>query len=644
MPEYRAVTVLVPRVAAGTLLILVVGTLATGNNVTGNLNRAMYVGALVLALAVTFLFARRDQPTRFDTFLALLASAGLIWGAWSIERPKLLPSGLWEGFGSHVAVAACVLLLVFAVVLRPQHFSRPVRIGIAVILFLLCACDVLGAIRTIDYMPYVNNNLNEINDMLGPAAGRVPEATYIPQYTALYGWLFFPFKSLLSPVALVGAMSIFLTTLGFVTVGIAVQLVRRVLAIKGYLLAVALVVPITYVTSHQIGDFSSIASLFQALPIRLFSGFLILAIGLTDLMLLYRGTLRNGHVALIGFVCGLIAWNSQDFGVAAAAVYGVVILLGATQSVRLPAVGIWLAGLVFGVASYPLFLLAIGSPVDPSFVGAFIKLFGSGVGSAPIQVPGPVLFVMPLIVCAAAAGWSLMRRRRRPGIAGDRVLDQATIVLTFVGTWSVVCMVSYVNRAYAAAQLQTMLLPGAVCIGALLSIAMHSEEARTTWLAALNVTTAQLSAKARLIPIGLAVCLCFSSALLTADPVLATKTLVNPPPMSGFRDYDLPAILAAVHSAQRYTTGKPGTLTYLGESFNFVTLDLHVPSNAALFPYSLTAVGAVTEVECRWLEDHHSRWMVLSPDALFAFGDNACGMYRAVNLPGLTYGQLQELR
>ncbi len=644
MPESRAVTALVPRVAAGTLLVLVVGTFASNNNLTGSGNKLIYACVLVLAVVITALSVRSDRLSRFDVPVAVVVAGGLIWGIWTIERPGLLASGYWEGFGSHVAIAACVLIAVSAVLLRPQHFSRPVRIVLAVALAVLCACDVLGAIRTIDYMPYVNNNINEINDMLGPAAGKVPELTYIPQYTALYGWLFLPFKSLLSPLAMVGAISIFLTALGFATVGIAVWIVKRVLAIKGYLLAVAIVVPITYVTSHQIGDFSSIASLFQELPIRLLSGFVILAIGLTDLVLLYRGTLRSGRVALIGFGCGLIAWNSQDFGVAATGVYGLMIVLGATHSVRWRAGGVWVAGLLAGVASYPLFLLAIGSPVNLSFVAAYIKLFGSGVGSAPMQVPGPVLVVMPIIVCGAAAGWGLMRSRRREGIPGDRVLDQAAIALTFVGTWSLLGLVYYVNRAYAAGQLQTMLLPCAVCVGALLAVAIHSDEVRANWLSTLELTRGRLSAKAKLIPLGALVCLCFSSVLLTPDPVLAMKTLVDPPPMSGFTTYDVPVIIAAVHTAQRYTEGKPGALTYLGESFNYVTLDTHVASNAALFPFPLSAIGAVTQIECRYLEAHHSRWMVLSLDGLKAFGSGACGIYQPVRVPGLTYGQLQEFR
>jgi hypothetical protein len=646
MPEYRAVATLVPRVALGTVAILLAGTFATNNNnsLTGNANKLIYVCILVVAVAITTLFLRGHRSVGLDAAVALLASCGLVWGIWTIERPQLLAGGYWEGFGAHVAILSLVLVALFGTWLQPQRFTRPVRIGIAVIVGICCICDVLGAIRTIDFMPYIDNNINEINDVLGPAAGMAPDSTYIPQYTALYGWLFVPLKTLLSPVALVSAACIFFTLLDVATVLLAVRIVKRVLGMKGYLLALALIVPITYVNSHQRGDTSSIASLFQELPIRVFSGLVILSIGLTDLVLLYRGTIRQGHLLLIGMLCGVVAWNSQDFGLAAAAVYGMMILVGAPASARKRAIAAWLAGLIIGIASYPLFLLSVGSPLSLGFVATFVKLFGSGLGSAPIQVPGPVLVVMPIIVCSAATGWALMRSRRREGTPRDALLDQATVALTFVGTWSALSLLYYVNRAFAEGQLQTMLLLCAVCISALLSIAIHSSEVRALWQQTLALSRTQLLGKDKLIPLGVLVCLCFSSVLLTPDPVAAVSNLVHPPPMSGFLTFDLPKIMSAVRGAQQYTANKTGELTYLGESFNYVSLETGVPSSAILFPYPPSVLApAMVQIECGYLRDHHSRWMVLSLTGLVAFGTNACGLYRPVTLPGLTYGQLQEL-
>ncbi len=589
---------------------------------------------------------RYGRPIRLDAALAVVSSLGLLWGIWTIERPQLLNFGYWEGFGFDVALAALALLLLFRAVWPPRRLAAPLRVALSTLVVAICAFDVLGAIRTLDYMPAVNNNLNEINDILGPSVGKIPDSSFIPQYTSLYGWLIEPLKGVLSPLALVGAIAIMLTVLGFVTVALAVWVVKRVLPERGWVLALALVVPITYVTSHATGDISSIASLFQELAIRLFSGFLIAAIGLHDLILMYHGTLRARRLVAVGAVCGLIAWNSQDFGAAAMVTYGLMVLVVPRPPIRWRARGFWLTGLAVGLALYPLFLLAIGSPLNLSFVGAFAKLAGSGFGSAPIQVPGPVLVVVPIIISATAAGWALIAARPER-TSGDGALDRAAITLAFVGTWSVVGLVYYISRGYAAAQLQSMLLPCGVCVACLASIVMRSERLeRSDRAQGVPTIWDGLSGKVTLLPVGLSVCLCFASALLTPDPVLATTELLHPPAGGGYTTYDLPQIASAVERARSYTAGSPGALTYLGESFNYVALAMHVPSDAILFPYALSPASdqSVVQIECQYLDDHHSRWLVLSANALAAFGPGVCGRYRAIGVQGLTYGQLQELK
>ena len=629
------------------MLILLVGTFSSNNDVTGALNKPIYLGVLVLGIAITVVFLRSHRSMRLDAAIALLASAGLIWGIWTIERPQLL-GYYWEGFGYRVALSIVALLLLLGTVFRPQPMATWLRIGVGAIVAICCVCDVLSLIRTFDYMAFISNNLNEINDILGPVAGNAPDSKFIPQYTALYGWLFVPLKHALSPTTLVGTIAIFLTLLNVATVILAIRIVRRVVGIRGILLPIALTVPITYVTSHFAGDQSSIASLFQELPIRLFAGFIVAALGLKDLALLYRGVVRSRRLVLIGALCGIVAWNSQDFGLAAAGVYGVMILFGTMSSARRRALGLWGAGLVLGGLSYPLFLLAIGSAPNLGYIGAYIKLFGSGLGTAPMQVPGPVLIVMPIIVCSTAVGWALMRLRRGEKAGAGELLDEATVTLTFVGTWSTICLAYYVNRAFAAGQLQTMLLPCGVCIAALLSIALRADDFKSLWqTGSAPSLRVRLFSKAKVAPLGIFVCLCFAAALLTANPILAVKNLFQPPPMTGYDTYDLPKILSAVGVARRYTSDKVGVLTYLGESFNYVSLATHVRSSAVLFPYSFDAADkdiGVTQIECDYLHDHHSQWMVLSLDGLSAFGPDTCGIYRAVAVRGVAYGQLQELK
>ena len=647
--EYSTVATLVPRVAAASVLILLVGTFATNNNDTGDLNHPMYFAMVAVAAIITAAFVRNYRSTQVDVALAVLAACGLVLGIEAIERPQTI--GYWQGFGNVVALGTVILVFLFATILRPARLSTWIRIALAVVVCACCAFDLLGAIRTVDYFPFVGNNLNQVNDMLGPVVGKVPDVTFIPEYTALYGWLLVPFKSVFSPLGLVGAIAIILTVLSFATLGLATWVVSRIFGAYRVVLALAFVIPITLVTSRLVGDSSSIASISQELPIRLFAGFLIAAVGLTDLVLLYRGTLRPWRLLLTGVVCGVVTWNSQDFGLAATAVYGLMILCGAASYTRVRALVLWLAGLIVGIASYPVFLLATGSRLNLSYVGFFVRSAGS-LGPAPIQVPGPVLVVAPVIICSAAAGWALMWIRHRKTALQDPLLDRATITLTFIGSWAVVGLLYYVNRAYAAGQMQTLLLLCGVCIAGLLAVAMRTDEFRALWEPKADSTMwARWSAKARLLPLGVFVCLCFASTWLTTNPIQAARLLVNHPAADSYTGYDIPQITAAVDAAKRFTAEQGGELNYVGESFNYISLVTHVPSASLLFGFPFSSLYSVAqekviEKQCAYFvaENTKPKWLVLSLNGLIGFGDNVCGLYQTVDIPGLEHGQLQELK
>jgi hypothetical protein len=648
MPEFRVLTALIPRVAAGTVLILIAGTSIAQNQGNGTFDRAMYLVILAIGFTVTAVFLNTRRATKFDIAFALVAAVGLVWGIWTIERPELINTGNWGGFGGRVALGTLVLLLLFGTVLRPHHFSQRVRVVLGLLVGVCCLFDLFAAIRTFDSMIYVSNNLVEINDMLGPVAGKAPDSNFIPQYVVLYGWLFVPLQHVLSPTAMVGAISDFLTALDIATALLAVWLVSRFLGTNTLLLALAIVLPITYITSAVGGAGSSIASLFQELPVRLLAGFTIAAVGISDLLCVYRGIQRTGRLILIGVVCALASWNSQDFGLAAAVVYGFMLLVCATPTVRLRAVVAWFGGVAIGGMAYPLFLLAVGSPLNVGYVAEYVKYFGSGLGSAPIQVPGPVLIVVPIVVCSATAGWALTRLRRRADRRDDALLDRATMTLTFVGTWATICALYYVNRAYAAGQLQSLLLPCGVCIAALLSILIRTPEAyavfepkeeRRGW--------DWLSPRIRMAPVGIFVCLSFASLLRTPNPVSTANALFGSSTQNSYGTYDIPQIVDAVNAAKRRAAGEGGSLTYLGESFNYVSLVTHVPSNTLLFPFQYppaSQAGDLTRIDCQYLGAHPSTWIVLSLDALGGFGPDVCGMYHPVALPGFAKGQLQELK
>ncbi|HVZ32677.1 MAG TPA: hypothetical protein VG963_09645, partial [Polyangiaceae bacterium] len=149
------------------------------------------------------------------------------------------------------------------------------------------------------------------------------------------------------------------------------------------------------------------------------------------------------------------------------------------------------------------------APLEGRRVGWFVRHFGGGFGSEPIQIPGPVLLVLPLLVgCTvtclaalraqgatlAAGSWTklgLMARlatrspRNAPsepplasaGLSPDLLpVRQAALIGSYFGVFAIAAFPYYLNRSYASGQLQILLLPLGISLAATLQLIVGSHE------------------------------------------------------------------------------------------------------------------------------------------------------------------------
>ena len=54
--------------------------------------------------------------------------------------------------------------------------------------------------------------------------------------------------------------------------------------------------------------------------------------------------------------------------------------------------------------------------------------------------------------------------------------------------------------------------------------------------------------------------------------------------MNSYANFGFPQLISEVRPTQTYTSNRSGELTYLGESFNYISLVTHVHSSALFFP------------------------------------------------------------
>jgi len=489
----------------------------------------------------------------------------------------------------------------------------------------LALFDLTSLFRNLSDFPFAPNNIFPLNEVLAPSAGRVPGANFVPQYTILMGWLVAPFRSLASAYTLASTATIALSCLSIAAVVLAVVLARRSLPERSLWLAVGLTVPLATVTAFHNPIDSSIGSYLQDLPVRMFPAMLYSVLGVSSLLALLQHSVRRVSLVLLGLLAGLMAWNSQDFGLAVAVAYGIVLQVATRGALRKRATVLWLGGLVPGVILYPLWAGAIGHPIQFKYFGLTARSFGSGFASVPIQVPGPVLLVLPVILGSVAVGGTLLWRAAEGSIDVPKFQQHAVVTLAFVGTWSTLGFVYYLNRSYASGQLQLFLLPVGVCCCALLSLCYACSPLRIRGPG--PIFRSFLKGRALwLLPVTLPVAVGFGAILQTPSPSIVIRELVHPAASSGFFS-TVPVHEVSVAKTYVQTHGG-GPIGYIGPNANYLKLANGLePRILYDDPADYSISKAALRLGCSYVRRHPTRWLLAVRGVTTLLGDEVCRDY-----------------
>jgi len=639
--EIAAVGYLLPAVVASSCLVVIALGIARPPDPGKYMDKAMFAVAVLVTTTLGLLFLRRMPKRTAGPGISLLATTGLLIGIFWVERPYLTHI-LWEGFGISVALLALGLTLVFWPVLALSRSSPLVNRALGAGTIVLCLADLVSFLRTLNFFPDAFTNSYVLNEVLAPVAGRAPDSSFLPQYVVLYGWLFVPLRHLFGPWALAKLTAAFLSCLSVGAIALAVLIARRSLPRGCSWLAAALVVPFTSVTVlHGAALSSPIGSYLEELPVRLFPAMLFSWISIAQLHHLRTGPVRAKQLGALGLLGGLIAWNSQDFGIAVVVSYTVVLLVARTRTRLGHVIAVWLAGLASGLAAYPIFLLLRGTPVRLSYFALFSRTYEGGFGAALVQVPGPVLVVLPLLLGATIVGWCLLLHQRHQPRLGCSTSDYPVLTLVFVGTWSCIGFLYYLNRSYASGQLQMLLMPCGVCLAALVSLCMQVTQAELPDRPDRVPLFSRLHSRTyfSLLPIALLSSLALAAALQGPNPWTFINDLAHPPQRATFSS-EL-ASLGRVRGAAAYVRRHGGSLGYFGENGNFISLVTGVPSLMLVDGAALATTSPVLYSDtCNYLRQHATKWLVTSKEASQLFGVAPCGLYRQVDVAGLPAGTL----
>jgi len=378
-------------------------------------------------------------------------------------------------------------------------------------------------------------------------------------------------------------------------------------------------------TAHDTGTVLSGA--FQDIPVRLFPVMLLAAVGLEELVRVRQGKARSGVLVALGCLAGLVAWNNHDFGVEGAAVFSLLVLVVATpRFARRSPVWSYLIGLLLGLLVYPVWMAAIGAPVSFTYVIYFQRFFEQGYAAFPVQVPGPVLVIMPLTIGTAAVGWyfvwtRMLRRKAPPRSNG--FLDRAALTAAFFGTWSSIAFTYYLDRSYSAGQLQTFLLPSAVSIAAVVALVGEFVSERRSSRQGSSLTNVRRSffstVRAGALPVALLGALSFAAILETENPVQAVRVLTSPPASTNLA---FPSTTGVAVEA-RFAAKDRESVGYFGSWGPYVELTTGVKSFATFDDAG--GETSPTSGTCVRLRQSGPHLLVADPTTEAGYGTQICG-------------------
>jgi len=486
---------------AGSAVALCLLWFSLSNPRTETIDKIYFASALLIgALALLVRF-----PKQQDSGVTVLGLAGLVVLGWGLKNVDVINSFnlYWGGFRPRVAVASFVLLPLVGFLLWPQlTASKPRRYIAHALLLAVALVGALSFIQTRTSLRLASHAAFVLNEIYAVAAGHYPYADFIPQYQTLFSYLFSPVIALFGGEQALNPILYALSALSLVTVALGVTAGLRATRGLNRVVAPLLILPLVFIThGARLQDIlgqgpaepwwaDSIGALHSAFPVRMLVPTLIGVILSAMPVLGAQDWLPRRHILPLGLLLGLGCFHQLDFGLAAGFATGAVILLALPFNKIPRLMLLLLLGAVGGFVTVPVLQWLGDHPLRMDKVGWFLRQFGGGFGSAPIQIPGPVLVVLPLLVGATVTCLAVLKAHRgaslqepgtdprsgATGADGDQLgVYRAALIGSYFGVFALAAFPYYLNRSYASGQLQISLMPLGIALAAAARIIAGSE-------------------------------------------------------------------------------------------------------------------------------------------------------------------------
>jgi hypothetical protein len=558
----------------------------------------------------------------------------------------VLSNRLWLGFGPFVFLLMAAIFGFIFKVLEWKSLSKPWKVALAILFSANTALAIPSfwqsakAVIDADHSEYV------INEIIAPLNGYWPYSDFIPQYQTFYGFFLKPFVSSMNASQISDVIYLALTFITYLTIVLGVFIAWLALNRSSLVLAVGLVVPFTALTQFPTreGYLGSIASLLSGLSIRVFPGLLLLMVTIYVLNSHRAQTTKKRFIALaiVGVFSGLVAWQSQDFGLAAAITTILVVAFASSPKlIDLKSVAAVMAGLIPGFLIYPMAGAVSGHPINFDYFLFFARQFGSGFGAERMRTPGPVILILPLIVLLVVVHAITLHKSKNALEVNAELFNSSLIGLTF-SIWSFAGFTYYLNRSYASGQMQILFMTIAVSLAALVGVVIKALDGDLPKGFILSKTNRNSKNFAWMLTLAIVFSIPFSTLVLTPNPAVELARIDEGSSTPRWPKATILASVEDARAASKYAKANGLMLGFFGASAAYVEKETGVQSLSILnSPFDLGMSQQTIQVSCEYIAKINPDVIIASDEgaALFQFeGKTLCNAYVQRDIPGVRSG------
>jgi hypothetical protein len=558
----------------------------------------------------------------------------------------VLSNRLWLGFGPFVLILALFISGFIFKIIEWKSLGGIWRVLLGLIFttnLILVIPSFWQSSKTVidaDHSEYV------INEMIAPLTGHWPYSNFIPQYQSFYGFFLNPFASSMNAAQISNLALVGLTFLSYLTMALGVFVAWQSLDKRSWILAIGLVIPFTALTQfpNREGYLGSIAALLSGLSIRVFPGLLLL-FALIQTLKKFRNSFTRSRFVwlfLVGSLAGIVSWQSQDFGIAAAiTAFLVIALAGSTQLIDFKSTVAFCLGFIPGFSAYPVVASISGHSLDFSYFLFFARQFGSGFGAERMRTLGPVVIVLPLIVLLVVThGIYLYKSKVENSDGRDKYLN-SLIGFSF-SVWSFAGFTYYLNRSYASGQMQVLFLSIAISLASLIGIALKSPELELPKGYLFSKKAIQSKSFYWVLPMALIFSLPIATLILSPNPKVEMARIDEGSVTPRWPKATVLASVSDAKVAAVYAKTNNLKIGFFGASAAYVEKETGVQSLSILnSPFDLAMSQQTIKVSCDFLSKINPDVIVASDEgaALFQFeGKTLCNTYIQRDIPGVRSG------